>query len=233
MIKIKEIFELIGKSEIKYFKIGDLFEIKRGNPKFTKEFINKNPGNFPVYSGSTINNGEIGKISTYDFEGEFLTWTIDGYAGAVFYRNEKFSANSHCGIIEIKDQKIVNPKFLQYILQTLTPKFVNFDAIIPSLSMEKMKNIQIPVPPIEIQEKILNIFEKIENFDALIDILDSEKELRLKQLNFYKNKILSFLDLKPTSHTHTHTQREREREREQKGLQILYKNIQRTTFDLH
>ncbi|ATP59834.1 restriction endonuclease subunit S [Mesomycoplasma dispar] len=212
MIKIKEIFELIGKSEIKYFKISDLFEIKQGRV-ISKTYIAENPGKFPVYSSATQNNGEIGKISTFDFDGEFLTITTHGkYAGTVFYRNEKFSITSNCLVLKNKTEN--NTRFLFYIFRNSATNYVNFSQSIQTISKSVIKNIKIPVPPIEIQEKILNIFEKIENFDALIDILDSEKELRLKQLNFYKNKILSFLDLKPTTHTHT----ERERERESKKV---------------
>ncbi|WP_157757353.1 restriction endonuclease subunit S [Mesomycoplasma dispar] len=184
-------FEFIGNFQffdfLKYKKsIGEITKLTRGNGKLTKKFIEKNPGKFPVYSGSTINNGEIGKISTYDFEGEFLTWTIDGYAGTVFYRNEKFSANSHCGIIEIKDQKIVNPKFLQYILQTVTPKFVNFDATIPSLSMEKMKKIEVLIPAKIIQNKISLIFSL---FEKTINNVEEEIKLLEKQYHFYRNLI--------------------------------------------
>ncbi|ATP59829.1 restriction endonuclease subunit S [Mesomycoplasma dispar] len=195
-------FEFTGNFQffdfLKYKKpIGEITKLTRGNGKLTKKFIEKNPGIFPVYSGSTINNGEIGKISTYNFEGEFLTWTIDGYAGTVFYRNEKFSANSHCGIIEIKDQKIVNPKFLQYILQTITPKFVNFDATIPSLSMEKMKKIEVLIPAKIIQDQIANDVEMIQIIFNKINY-NIEKEIKFlkKQQNFYKNLIFDKFTVK-------------------------------------
>ncbi|MBI5306947.1 MAG: restriction endonuclease subunit S [Planctomycetes bacterium] len=51
--------------------------------------IADNAGDYPVYSSQTANNGEMGRINTYDFEGEYVTWTTDGAnAGTVFYRNE-------------------------------------------------------------------------------------------------------------------------------------------------
>ncbi|WP_262363239.1 restriction endonuclease subunit S, partial [Mycoplasmopsis glycophila] len=64
--------------------------IKRGRV-ISKEEIQRNLGLFPVYSSQTENNGELGKISTYDFDGEFITWTTDGAkAGTVFHRKGKF-----------------------------------------------------------------------------------------------------------------------------------------------
>ncbi|VEU62153.1 restriction modification enzyme subunit S2B [Mesomycoplasma dispar] len=222
MIKIKEIFELIGKSEIKYFKISDLFEIKRGRV-ISKTYIAENPGKFPVYSSATQNNGEIGKISTFDFDGEFITWTTDGaWAGSVFYRNEKFNATNVCGVLKNKTKN--NTKFLFYLLKFVFPNYVNRETSNPKLMSNVVSDIQIPVPPIEIQEKIAEI---LDNFTNLINTLKSENNIRNKQFSYYQKQFLSFLDF------NTHTHREREREREQKGLQILYKNIQRTTFDLH
>ncbi|QKG28188.1 restriction endonuclease subunit S [Mycoplasma sp. 1654_15] len=83
-------------------KVGDLFYLKRGKV-ILQNFIENNRGKFPVYSSQTENNGELGKINTYDFNGEFITWTTDGaHAGTIFYRNGKFSITDRCGIVEIK-----------------------------------------------------------------------------------------------------------------------------------
>ena len=42
---------------------------------------------FPVYSSQTTNQGIFGFLNTYDFDGEYVTWTTDGAnAGTVFYR---------------------------------------------------------------------------------------------------------------------------------------------------
>ena len=53
-----------------------LFTSKRGNSKYTKKYCNENPGEYEVYTGTTI--GSFGKIATYDYEGQNLTYTTDG-----------------------------------------------------------------------------------------------------------------------------------------------------------
>ncbi|WP_215772492.1 restriction endonuclease subunit S, partial [Mesomycoplasma hyorhinis] len=74
--------------------ISELCKINRGNSKYTANYIKQNIGKYPVYSSQTQNNGIIGYINTYDFDGEFITWTQDGNAGKVFYRNGRFNASN-------------------------------------------------------------------------------------------------------------------------------------------
>ena len=57
--------------------IGEVFKLGRGRV-ISKEEIQKKSGIFPVYSSQTSNNGELGKIDTYDFAGDYITWTTDG-----------------------------------------------------------------------------------------------------------------------------------------------------------
>ena len=60
----------------------------------------------------------------------------------------------------------------------------------------KYSRIQIPVPPIEVQKeivKILDIFDSLTH--SLQDGLPKEIELRKKQYEYYRNKLLSFEEL--------------------------------------
>ena len=56
-----------------------------------------------------------------------------------------------------------------------------------------MQKIKIVIPPLSVQEKIVAILDK---FDTLVnDILQglpAEIELRTKQYEYYRNKLLSF-----------------------------------------
>lgn len=105
-------------------KVSDVFEIQRGSV-LSKDYIKNNSGIYPVYSSATENNGSIGNIKTYMFDGEFLTWTTDGvYAGTVFYRNGKFNCTNICGLLKIKDnQKSING--ISYFVRQELKKHVN------------------------------------------------------------------------------------------------------------
>ena len=81
---------------VEYRKVGDIAKISRGKV-MSKEYLKENAGEYPVYSSQTENDGKLGAITTYMFDGEYLTWTTDGAnAGTVFYRSGKFSVTNVC-----------------------------------------------------------------------------------------------------------------------------------------
>lgn len=92
-------------SEIKYESIplNVLFTVGRGLPKYTKTYADANKGNYPVYSSKTDDDGVFAYINSYDYDGEYLTWATDGYAGLPAYRSGKFSCTDHCGILILND----------------------------------------------------------------------------------------------------------------------------------
>lgn len=147
-------------------EIGEIAELGRGRV-ISKEYIHKNAGSYPVYSSQTQNNGEFGSIKTYDFEGEYVTWTTDGAnAGRVFYRDGKFNCTNVCGTIKIKGARKVSPKYLAYVLNTRTKPFVSVASGNPKLMNNVMAKIKIPLPPLEVQKEIV---EEIEQYQKVID----------------------------------------------------------------
>lgn len=99
-------------------RIKDLCIIGRGRV-ISSDYIESHLGQYPVYSSQSVNNGEMGKIESYDFDGEFVTWTTDGAnAGTVFYRNGKFNCTNVCGTLKGKVNHI-DMRFLAYQLSTL------------------------------------------------------------------------------------------------------------------
>ena len=59
----------------------------------------------------------MGYLNTYDFEGEYVTWTTDGAnAGTVFYRKGKFNCTNVCGTIQPKNWDLIELKYLPYYL---------------------------------------------------------------------------------------------------------------------
>ena len=180
-------------SDLQWKTLGEVAELKRGRV-ISKEYLYENIGEYPVYSSQTVNNGEIGKIKTFDFEQEAITWTTDGAnAGTVFYREGRFSITNVCGLITIKNIQILNYKYLYYWLSIEAKKHVYSGMGHPKLMSNQMEKIQIPIPPIEEQERIVGILDK---FDTLVNSISEglprEIELRRKQYEYYREKLLSF-----------------------------------------
>lgn len=188
MNKIETLIQELCPNGVEKKELSQISRLTRGKV-MSKQFLEENSGDFPVYSSQTRNRGEIGKISTYDFDGEYITWTTDGAnAGTVFYRNGKFSITNVCGLIDITDNNL-SIKYLYYILSISTKKYVSSGMGNPKLMSNVVGKIKIPIPPLEIQEEIVKILDK---FTDYVTELTTELTLRQKQYNYYRDKLLTF-----------------------------------------
>ena len=159
----------------------------------SKDYIRQNEGDYPVYSSQTENNGELGKINTFAYDGEYLTWTTDGAnAGTVFYRKGRFSITNVCGLINIKFKQLL-PRYLFYALQTATKPYVNKGMGNAKLMSNVMETVKFKIPVIDKQIEIINILDKFDEYcNDLTKGLPAEIEARQKQYEYYRNKLLTF-----------------------------------------
>ena len=186
------ILEEIQNCPVEWKELGDknVSKLSRGKV-MSKQFLEENKGEFPVYSSQTANNGEIGRISSFEYDGEYITWTTDGAnAGTVFYRRGKFSITNVCGLVEINNDQLLT-KFVYYYLTISTKKYVSSGMGNPKLMSNVMGKIKIPIPPLEIQEKTVQILDKMTEY---VTELTSELTSRKKQYSYYRDKLLSFED---------------------------------------
>ena len=194
MSKINKLVEKLCPNGVEYYSIQDLCNITRGRV-MSKDYIRDNRGEYPVYSSQTENNGELGKISTYDYEGEYLTWTTDGAnAGSVFYRDGKFSVTNVCGLLKVINNRITT-KFLYYMLSIEAPKYVNAGMGNPKLMSNVMARIKVAVPPLEVQCEIVHILDDFTLLLAELSAeLSAELKARQKQYEYYIEKIFDGVD---------------------------------------
>lgn len=162
--------------------VNKIFKVYRGKV-ISKEHIKTNQGEYPVYSSATLNDGCIGKINTYMFDGEYITWNTDGYAGAVFYRNGRFNCTNICGILEPLN-KIEGLESLKYLLANEFKKFVRTGAQLTNkkLMSNVVEKIQFVMPE---RKEMIHITNFLKN-------LDSEKE-KYEKLLIEEQKKFDFL----------------------------------------
>ncbi|MBS1578016.1 MAG: restriction endonuclease subunit S [Bacteroidetes bacterium] len=158
----------IGQKEKKLndgIRLGKLFKTGRGKV-INQEYVEENQGVYPLYSSQTQNEGVFGLIDTYDFDGEYLTWTTDGAnAGRVFYRNGKFSCTNVCGTAKLINNHIfnLNLKFLPYLLNTITKYYISIASGNPKLMNNVFEEIKIPKIPLQKQNETIELINPIEN----------------------------------------------------------------------
>lgn len=94
------------------------------------------------------------------------------------------------------NSKIVIPKYIYYILSNMHLEKLNIAGGIPSLTQATLYKIKIPVPSLEVQEKLVNILNKFDKIiNGISEGLPAEIEARQQQYEYYRDKILTFKEL--------------------------------------
>ena len=169
-----------------FYKVKDLCNIGRGRVISTVEISKQLNPVYPVFSSQTQNNGIMGYLDNYEFDGEYITWTTDGAnAGTIFYHNEKFNCTNVCGTLKVIHDN-TSAKYLSIILPHYVQKYVSKNLANPKLMNNTMANIEVKIIPISEQLKIINVVSSLENK------LNNEKsilKLYIKQKEYLLNKL--------------------------------------------
>lgn len=167
-------------------ELSELFDIKQGNAYYTKKRVlgNNWKGDIPVYSSNTKEKGllmtmDLSKIKSEDiYYQNCLTWSVDGYAGTIFIRNDKnkknekkkefyFTINNHSGILIPKCDNL----FLPFIKEIIQPIFYKKSKGYGNnkVGTNQINNILVKVPvnrkgeyDLETQMKIAKKYQDVE-----------------------------------------------------------------------
>ena len=123
------------------------------------------------------------------------------------------TVNQDIKVLEVNETVI--PRYAFHLLQgkgqDILARTKKQGGTVDSLDFQKLLTYRVPVPPLSIQQRIVNV---LDNFDAVCtDLkisLPAEIEARQKQYEYYRDLLLSFDDCSQL----VHVERERERERE-------------------
>ena len=152
---------LSPKSDWKCYKVSEIADIGRGRVISSKEIANQNNPRYPVYSSQTSNEGIMGYLEDYAFDGEYITWTTDGAnAGTVFYRNGCFNCTNVCGTLKLHYQ--FDAYYCSLVLANATKKYVSANLANPKLMNNTMAAIKLYLPPFQEQKRMAQLFRKMD-----------------------------------------------------------------------
>ena len=163
----------------------------RGNI-ISKETIIAHPGDYPVYSSSSQGNGEMGCYGKYMFTDQRISWSIDG-GGKFFFRDDTYySVTNVCGWLKVNNKKILDIKYLYYILYEQWGH-KRFDYTLKAHPSVIRDLYLIPLPPLPIQEEIVRI---LDTFTELITNIDTEIQKQQCELDLCRKQIFHQLNCK-------------------------------------
>ena len=157
------------------------------------EFVHKNKQDsnapYPVFNGGTTNTGFYKEYNTE--ENKVIVSARGAGAGFVNLVEQKFWAGNSCHVITILNTDVISYKFLYYALKDIEDGMIKHQQKgggVPSVSKAQLESIQIPIPPLPVQEAIVEILDK---FDRLSAELQAELQARKQQYEYYRNQLLT------------------------------------------
>ncbi|EPM3140105.1 restriction endonuclease subunit S [Campylobacter upsaliensis] len=169
--------------------LGEVCEVKRG-VRVTKKDLTENE-KYPVFQNSLTPMGYYNQ-SNVNANTPFII--VGGSAGEIGWSSSSYWAADDC-IYFICEKSLMN-RFLYHALCNQQHYFLSQvrKASIPRLSQDCIKKLKIPLPPLEVQNDIVELLDK---FDTLANDLTSgipaEIEARKKQYEYYRERLLSFI----------------------------------------
>ena len=161
-----------------------------------------------IYSGKNKNKSSDGKYSVYGSTGVISKTTVPAYkkdniliarvgvnAGYVYIAKGEYDVSDNTLIVELKDN--VNLKYVYYQLSNINLHQYARGGGQPLITAGQMKQVSIPVPSLEKQNKIVDILDRFDKLcNDISEGLPAEIEARKKQYEYYRDKLLTFKELK-------------------------------------
>ena len=177
--------------EVEWKALGKIAEINTGQKP--SEILDTEAEFDYINAGTT----RSGFCALSNCEGDTVTTPSRGQGGIGFvgYQNKSFWLGPLCYKIRSIDNKILINKYLFYILQSKNQLLLGLkkEGGVPAVNKSDLAKLEIPVPSITEQERIVEILDKFDTLATSIqEGLPREIELRQKQYEYYRDLLLSF-----------------------------------------
>ena len=189
MSKIEDLIKQYCPDGVEWKTVGECVRILDGQRKpITKAA--RIAGKYPYYGA----NGVQDYVADYIFDGTYVLIGEDGSVVTpegcpiVHWVEGKIWVNNHAHVVE--EMPGVSLRYFFYAISNCNVSNL-IHGNIPKLNQSDFKAIMIPVPHIAVQDEIVRILDK---FTELEKELEKELELRRKQYEFYRDKLLTFGD---------------------------------------
>lgn len=166
-----------------WVRIGDIFNLQAGK-NIAAGLISSTceDGYYPCFGG----NGLRGFVSCFNREGDYpLIGRQGALCGNINRATGKFYATEHAVVVETNS--MMNVSLACFFLTQLNLNQYASSTAQPGLSVAKINEVPIPLPPLAEQQRIV---AKIEEAFAEIDSIENNKELLKTHIKQARQKIL-------------------------------------------
>ena len=201
------------------YKLGESATVtKLAGFEFTNYVTYSENGNIIALRGLNVKNGrldlhDVKYVDKSDFSklersklhiGDML-FTYVGTVGqvAIVDEEDKYYLAPNVALIRC-NKEVLLPQYMKYYFQTTRFWDKQIRRLLQSSSMqnipmEKIRKFEIAVPPLDVQNRIVNVLDNFEKICSDLNIgLPAEIEARQKQYEYYRDKLLTFKEVAAT-----------------------------------
>ena len=161
------------------YKLGELVQIKYG-----KDHKKLEDGNIPVYG----TGGLMRKVNDFLYSGESVLIPRKGSLNHVMFVTDKFWTVDTMFWTKIDNKKVL-PKYLYYCLSKLDLSALNVGSAVPSLTVKILNEINLEIPSLDSQRKVIKKIEPIERKIVLNNQIN-DNLLKLAKTKFWQIYLL-------------------------------------------
>lgn len=211
MSKLEELIKELCPNGVEYKELNSVCQFQNGFAFKSNLFVERG---LPILRITNISNGELSNDDYVYFNPNDYNENLDSYivkkgsiviamSGATTgkigynYSNNNYYLNQRVGLFKPNTIKL-NNRYLYHWLTTQTNKILQVSSgsgAQPNLSSVKMMQFTIPLPPLPVQEEIVQILDNFTELTTeLATELATELTARKKQYEYYRDKLLTFGD---------------------------------------
>jgi len=179
MSKLEELIQRYCPDGVEYKQLKNILKIRNG-----KDYKHLDNGTIPVYGSG----GVMTYVDTSIYDKPSVLIPRKGSIDKLYYVDVPFWNVDTVFYTEI-NKSLVIEKYVFYALQKEHLEKLNTAGGVPSLTQAVLNDVEIPVPPLPVQEEIVRI---LDIFTELQAELQAELQKRKSQYSYYLDNLLSF-----------------------------------------
>lgn len=184
MNKIEKLLEELCPEGVEYKPLGDLLNYEQPTKYIVKDTKYDSSNDIPVLTaGQTFILGYTNeKFGVYEASPENPTIIFDDFTTSFHWVDFNFKIKSSA-MKMLRPQNKFNGSF-RYLYYAM--KCIKYESVEHTRHwISKYSQIEIPIPPLEVQDEIVRILDTFSNLAA-------ELQARQKQYEYYRDKLLTF-----------------------------------------
>ena len=183
------------KMPTKEYEVGEICEVSAGGDVPKEHFSKEKSEQYkvPVISNGCGINAFYGYTDAARVDKPAVTVAARGTIGYAEYRDYPYFPIIRLITLIPRDDKQLNAKYLYYSLEGRHYKVPTSG--IPQLTVPVIKKEKVSIPPLDVQNRIVNVLDNFEKICSDLNIgLPAEIEARQKQYEYYRDKLLTFAE---------------------------------------